>query len=73
MTLHLPESRLHHLEHLLTQTQAKKRVSWRKYQKLLGTLRSSVPSLYGANNLFSSLQHALVDNKHNRIRIMPLI
>jgi hypothetical protein len=72
MTITLPEHRKQGIQQQLQNIITRKRVSRRLYQKLLGTLRSSAPSLYGANNLFSSLQFALTETRHDRIRITPL-
>jgi hypothetical protein len=73
MTLHLPPARVQQLQTLLEATLCKKRTSKCKYQQLLSTLRSSTPLLYGANNLFSSLQYALWECTQNRVKIMPLV
>jgi hypothetical protein len=72
MTITLPEHRMQGIQQQLQHILRRKRVSRRLYQKLLGTLRSSAPSLYGANNPFSSLQYAVTETRHNRIRITPL-
>ena len=73
MTLSLPKHRLDSLhqqqQHMLTITCT----SRRKWQKLLGTLRSTTPALYGATHLFSILQHALTETTNKRIRITPLL
>jgi hypothetical protein len=73
MNLHLPPARLQQLQTLLEATLCKRRTSKCKYQQLLGTLRSSAPSLYGANNLFLSLQYALRECTKNRVKITPLV
>jgi len=72
MTITLPEHRMQGIKLQLQHILSCKRVSRPIYQKLLGTLHSSTPSLYGANNLFSSLQFAMTETHHNCIRIMPL-
>jgi len=73
MTLSLPKHRLdslhQQLQHMLTITCT----SRRKWQKLLGTLRSTTPALYGATHLFSILQHALTDTTNKHIHITPLL
>jgi hypothetical protein len=72
MTITLPEHRLKSMKEQLQHILSRKRISKRTFQKLLGTLRSSAPSLYGANNLFSILQFALTEAASNRIRLTPL-
>jgi hypothetical protein len=72
MTITLPKHRMHGIKLQLHYILSCKRVSRHIYQKLLGTLRSSAPSLYGANNLFSSLQFAMMEMHHNCIHITPL-
>jgi hypothetical protein len=43
------------------------------WQRLLGTLRSTSPALYGAKHLFSTLQHALREQRGRRIRLTALL
>ena len=72
MTITLPE---HHLKTMREQLQhilLRKQVSKRTFLKLLGTLCSSAPSLYGARNLFSTLQFTLTEAASNRIQLTPL-
>jgi hypothetical protein len=73
MTITLPEHRLFALRQTLADMIQKTRTSRKKWQKLLGTLRSTTPALYGAAHSFSILQHALTDTTNRRIRITPLI
>jgi len=73
MTITLPEHRLLALQHTLADMIQKSRTSRRRWQKLLGTLRSTTPALYGAAHSFSILQHALTDTTNRRIRLTPLI
>jgi hypothetical protein len=72
MTLTLPPHRLAHLTEMLHSFMQKKRSSIKGWRRLLGTLRSTVPALYGANHLFSILQHAFT-SRHARIRITSLL
>jgi hypothetical protein len=58
MTLQLPAHQHAKIRHTICNTLAKSRCSHKNWQKLIGLLRSSLPSLYGANHLFSSLQIA---------------
>jgi hypothetical protein len=59
MTLALPKHRLVSLTTLLCSTLQKSRISLRNWKRLLGTLRSTTPALYGALHCFSNLQYAL--------------
>jgi hypothetical protein len=72
MTILLPSTRLDTLTSLLQDTLRHKRTSKTKWHRLLGTLRSTTPVLYGANHLFSILQHTLIA-KPGRIRITHLV
>jgi len=73
MTITLPEHRLFALQQTLADMIQKTRTSRKKWQKLLGTLRSTTPALYGAAHSFSILQHALTDTTNQRICLTPLI
>ncbi len=59
MTLQLPEHCMNKLQHLIRPLLTQKRISLHKWRILFGTLRCSLPPLYGINHLFSSLQHAI--------------
>jgi hypothetical protein len=72
MLLRLPQHRLDHLVELLTDILAKRRLSRKRWQKLLGFLRSTSPALYGAQHLFSVLQYPL-RQPHHRIRLTTLL
>jgi len=61
MSLTLPAHRFASLTSLLDSILAKKRVSRRTWRRLLGSLRSTTPAIYGATHLFSILQYAMVD------------
>jgi len=73
MTLSLPSHRLEGMTELINNILDRKRVSRTTWQRLLGTLRSTSPALYGAKHLFSTLQHALRDQRGRRIRLTALI
>jgi hypothetical protein len=73
MTLTLPTHRFASLVTLIDSLLAKKRVSRRTWRRLLGTLRSTTPAIYGATHLFSILQYAMVDTPYARLRIMQLL
>jgi hypothetical protein len=73
MTLQLLQRRLASLAELLTTFLGKQRTSKCRWQRLLGTLRSTTPALYGATHMFSLLQHALTTTTGPRIRITPLL
>jgi hypothetical protein len=73
MTLALPQHRLDTLIDHISSFLPKKRTSRRLWQRLLGTLRSTTPALYGAEHLFSLLQHVLTDQLRPRLRLSPLI
>jgi hypothetical protein len=59
MTLALPKHRLDGMSDLIHTILQRIRVSRKTWQRLLGTLRSTSPALYGAKHLFSTLQQAL--------------
>jgi hypothetical protein len=73
MTLSLPTHRMDSMTELIQGTLHRKRVSRKTWQRLLGTLRSTSPALYGAKHLFSTLQHALSDQRGRRIRLTSLL
>jgi hypothetical protein len=73
LTIHLPEHRLKRLDTLLSPLRYQTRVSRRKWQVLLGELRSMVPAIHSSKYYFSILQHAMSDQQSPRIRISNLI
>jgi len=73
MTLALPQHRLETLIDHISSFLPKKRTSRRLWQRFLGTLRSTTPALYGAEHLFSLLQHVLTDQLRPRLRLSSLI
>jgi hypothetical protein len=73
MTLSLPAHRLDGMSELIHSILHRKRVSRTAWQRLLGTLRSTSPALYGAKHLFSMLQHALREQRGRRIRLTALL
>jgi hypothetical protein len=73
MTLALPPHWLQSITDLLQGYLTKHCTSKHRWRQLLGTLRSTTPALYGANHMFSLLQHAYTTAKGTRIRLMPLI
>jgi hypothetical protein len=73
MTLALPAHRLAGITESITSFLHKKRTSKRLWQRLLGSLCSTTPALYGAAHYFSFLQHALTATHGPRVRLSPLI
>jgi hypothetical protein len=73
MTLSLPPHRQQRLADLLVNIAGRRRVSRRKWQQLLGELRSMSLALPGAKFQFSLLQHALTQHPHTRIRLTSLL
>jgi len=73
MTLSLPPHRLETLIDHISSFLPKKRTSRRLWQRLLGTLHSTTPALYGAEHLFSLLQHVLTDQLRPRLRLSAII
>jgi len=73
LTIHLPEHRLQRLDTLLSPLRSQKRVSWRKWQVLLGELRSMVPAIHSSKYYFSILQNAMSDQQRPRIRLSKLV
>jgi hypothetical protein len=73
MTLALPKHRLEGMSDLIYTILQRKRVSRKTWQRLLGTLRSTSPALYGAKHLFSTLQQALRDQQGRRVRLTSLL
>jgi hypothetical protein len=73
MTLALPEHRQHRLLSSLRLMGTKQRVSRKKWQQLLGELRSVALAISGAKYNFSLLQTALTQQCQPRIRITSLL
>ena len=70
--LTLPEDRKASLLALLdTVSPSASRCSQRRWHKLLGTLRSTVPTIAGAAGMFTCLQHALKKANGRRINLTP--
>ena len=70
MTIHLPKHRQDRLQELLDQIpHSQKRISVKKWHKMLGELRSMALALPGARNMFSPLQNALTNAPKHRITI----
>jgi hypothetical protein len=73
MTLKIPKHRHEKLLEHIAATANTKRVSRRKWQQLLGELRSIALAIPSAKYLFSLMQHALVDQPGPRIRLNSLL
>jgi len=73
LTIHLPDHRLQRLQTILAPLLRQTRVSRRKWQVLLGELRSMVPAIHSAKYHFSILQQALADQRGQRIRLSKLV
>ena len=70
MTIHLPEHRVERLAEILSSIPAtQKRLSLKKWHKIIGELRSMSLALPGARNMFSMMQHALATNKKTRVAL----
>jgi hypothetical protein len=69
MTLHLPPHRVTRLAELLSNVQNKKFVLRRRWQTLLGELRSMVLALHSSKHMFSVLQHLLLNTNKRRLYI----
>ena len=70
MTINLPPhraERLHDILHSIPPQQ--KRISIKKWHKILGELRSMSLAIPGARNLFSTMQHALLLKSKSRIAL----
>jgi hypothetical protein len=73
MSITLPPHRQTRLLTILTEVSQRYRVSRRKWQQLLGELRSMALAISGAKYNFSLLQQALVQQRGPRIRLTALI
>ena len=70
MTIHLPEHRQQRLAEILASIPpSQKRISLKKWHKVLGELRSMSIALPGSRNLFSQLQQALSAKIGTRIAL----
>jgi hypothetical protein len=73
MTVTLPNSRLEMITQLLQRLLAQRTTSGKQWRKLLGTLWSSLPALYGATHLFSILQTILQEATGKRVHLTSLV
>ena len=71
MTISLPAHKATRLQQVLANFLTKIRTSRRQWQRLLGELRHMSTAIRGAKYLFSMLQHVLVDQRKQRIRLHP--
>ena len=70
MTISLPQHRQERLADILTSIPpTQKRISAKKWHKVLGELRSMAIALPGARHLFSTMQHALKAQLNQRISL----
>ena len=70
MTIHLPDHRVERLAEILASIpETQKRLSLKKWHKILGELRSMSLALPGARNMFSLMQHALSKSKKTRVAL----
>ena len=69
-TITLPPHRVERLAEILASIpRSQKRISIRKWHKVLGELRSMSLALPGAKHLFSHMQHALLQQKGGRLSL----
>jgi hypothetical protein len=69
-TIHLPQHRQERLAEILASIpQSQKRLSVKKWHKILGELRSMSLALPGARSMFSHMQHALSTSEGARIAL----
>ena len=69
-TITLPQHRVERLAEILSSIpKSQKRISIRKWHKVLGELRSMSLALPGAKHLFSHMQHALLQQKGGRLSL----
>jgi hypothetical protein len=73
LTIALPAHRRKRLQSMLEPLLHQSRVSRRKWQVILGELRSMVPAIHSSKYNFSILQQALVDQRNTRIRLSALV
>jgi hypothetical protein len=72
-TISLPSHRSERLLTILEEVQGRRRVSTRKWHRLLGELRSMCLALPGGRGLFSHLQFALRTADNKRVRLTPSV
>ena len=69
-TIHLPQHRVQRLTEMLKEVEGQRRVSRKRWRKLLGELRSMMLAIPGAEGMFSHIQAALVvAGNANRIKV----
>jgi hypothetical protein len=73
MTIHLPSHRAERLRDLLHTFSQKRYASRRKWQSLLGELRSMAIAIHSAQYLFCILQHGLPSTNTWRFRLSSLV
>jgi hypothetical protein len=73
MTLQLPEHRLDKIKHTLQRALTSNYTTRRRWQKILGELRSMVPALHSSKYLFSILQTAFQHRHTRRIRLTTIL
>jgi hypothetical protein len=73
MTLQLPKHRLDKIKHTLQLFLTSTYTTRKRWQKLLGELRSMVPALHSAKYLFSILQTAFHHRNTRRIRLTTIL
>ena len=70
MTLELPHHRKLRLQAILDEIpRSQKRISVKRWQQILGELRSMSIALPGSHGLFSLMQEALRHQTNNRLRL----
>ena len=68
-TIHFPQHRVTRLTTMLKEVEGQRRVSKKRWRKLLGELRSMMLAIPGAKGMFSHIQSALVNaGSSNRIK-----
>lgn len=71
-TIQLPERRLQRLRDILVDLpRTKRRIALKKWQQIVGELRSMSLAVPGLRGLFSLLQDALTNHRHKRVRLSP--
>ena len=69
-TIHLPQHIVTRLTTMLQEVEGQRRVSWKRWWKLLGELRSMMLAISGAEGMLSHIQAALVKaGLSNRIKV----
>ena len=72
-TIELPENRAIRLASILNIPRHQHRTSVRKWQSLIGELRSMALALPGSRGLFSQLQSVLTSTMHERLLLTPAV